>query len=108
MGEADPSRPLLITRWARRSVPPALAPGYARLDERDLCARVADTLHFAADVRFFDTNDAEAGTWDALLAADGSLLLALIGTLDLNPWSDALAGAVRRLRLEGDWAAREH
>jgi hypothetical protein len=93
-------RPLIITRWARQSdrAPAALAPGYAKLDERGLAELVAETAHFGRHVRFFGASGAEEGDWETLLVADPTVLLALIATLDVEEPKSSLRRRLLCLR----------
>jgi hypothetical protein len=109
MAKADPRAPLLITRWARQSgrLPPALAPGHARFDERGFADIVAEAAHFARSVRFFGLDDKEAGTWNALLDSDGTVLLALIAGFDVGRHCQVVRTLLRRLRRDADPEQRE-
>ncbi|HEX8527242.1 MAG TPA: hypothetical protein VF689_09735, partial [Allosphingosinicella sp.] len=76
--------PILITRWASRAalLPTALRPGYAEIDDRTFADLVADVGHFSRFVRYFDLSDREDGTWEGLVTADPTVLLALLATVD--------------------------
>jgi hypothetical protein len=103
------SEPLIVTRWARRDEPflPALAPGYARIDERGFGDILGEATHFSRSLPFFDARGREAGRWESLLTADGTVLLSLIATLDVGTRAAAIRRGLRRLRLDSEPEERE-
>jgi hypothetical protein len=102
-------RALLISRWASRDAlaPRALEPGYVGIDERGFADTLADIVHFGRFVRFFDGEDQADGTWEALLASDATVVLALLATLDLDGRSTAIEALTRRIRREPEPERKE-
>jgi hypothetical protein len=103
------ARPPMITRWARRAdrPPAALEPGYARLDERGFTELAAESAHFAGTLRYFGSDNTEDGDWETMLTADPSVLLALVGTLDVRERAEELRRLLRRLRRQEPPEERE-
>jgi hypothetical protein len=101
--------PLLIARWTSRAqpMPRALRPGYVGIDERGFAELLADTVHFGRFVRFFNAEDQEQGDWESLLAADGTAVLALLATLDVEGRSRAVQALVDRIRGEPNLERKE-
>jgi hypothetical protein len=104
-----PEGPLIITRWARqdRRSPPALEPGYAKLDERVLPELLAEAAHFGRHVRYYDRSGAEAGHWGQLLAADPAVSLALVATFRFDEHAASIRRQLSRLRSDAPAEARE-
>lgn len=100
-----------MTRRSDRS-PPALAPGYARVDERSL----ADLLDFAVKVAplfgYFGPDDTRDGTFGDFFLNDPAMVLGAIVALDLDELEGAAAllerqvlearGQARKLELLGE------
>ena len=109
MGPGGVAGPLTVSRWAGRSgrLPEALAPGFVGIDERGLPELIAETAHFARFVRFFEGADREAGDWSALLHSDGSVLLALIATVNVEDNVARIRALLKRARDGPGHAERE-
>ncbi|HYJ82156.1 MAG TPA: hypothetical protein VEW26_04840 [Allosphingosinicella sp.] len=107
--ETVAQKPLILTRWTRQGAraPAALAPGYARLDERNFADLLAEFTHFARCVRYWNPDNVEDGDWGSLLTDDAAVLLALIATLDLEERAEAIRRLLRRARGKEALAVRE-
>jgi len=105
----DSAQPLIITRWARqdRRAPAALAPGYAKLDERGPTELLAEAAHFARHVRYFDPSGEENGDWSHMLEAEPAVFLALAATFRFEAEAASIRRELRRLRGDGAHDLRE-
>lgn len=101
--ESAPS-PLIITRWTRQDgrATPALAFGYAKLDDRELPDLLAEAAHFARHVRFVDATGDEAGDWGEMLAVDPAVYLAQVATFRFEGDAATIRRFLPRLRGQED------
>jgi hypothetical protein len=94
---------LLITRWiSQGGAPPALEPHYVGIDDRGFPEILADAAHFAGFVRFFDERDTAEGSWEELIAADETAVLALLATMEPKGRAREIEGLAERIRDEPD------
>jgi hypothetical protein len=109
MAAADRPRPLLITRWTSREglAPRALRGSYVGIDERGFAEILAESVHFSRFLHYFDARNVPDGTWEALLTADQTAVLALLATLGVESRSAAVTALVRRVRREPDQERQE-
>jgi hypothetical protein len=92
-----PSR--LITRWANQAgEPPALSAERARLDARDFADLLAEAAHLAGLVGFQEGERLIGGDWRRVLAADPTIVLALLATVDVDGRSEGLQALIARAR----------
>ncbi|TVQ37900.1 MAG: hypothetical protein EA356_03560, partial [Geminicoccaceae bacterium] len=59
-------------------LPPALADGYVRVDERDVASRIAGLVDLAGHLPFVDLGNRPHGTWQDLWLAEDAAVMALI------------------------------
>lgn len=59
-------------------LPCELQPGYVELEERDLGDLLCQAYEYAKNIKFIDESNQVKGNWSELLAANDSILLALI------------------------------
>jgi len=99
---------LLISRWASREslTPRALRPGGAAIDTRSFAEILAETVHFSRRLLFVGQDGHGDGSWEELLAADRTAMLALLATIDGDGRSAAVDALARAVRDEEEPAAK--
>ena len=94
--------PRLITRWATqaRREPAALSRAKAQLDARSFADLLAEAAHLAGLVGFQDGERPAGEDWRGVLAADPSIALALLATIDVEGRSEGLHDLLQRARAD--------
>lgn len=77
----------------------ALSPAYAKVDERSMEDLILFAKKYAAYLRFKDLNNTDAGTWEALMKVDISVVLAVLLSLDMLQLSDYIKLLYKRTKL---------
>ncbi|GAA0879207.1 hypothetical protein GCM10009119_21750 [Algoriphagus jejuensis] len=77
----------------------ALDPAFAKVDERSMEDLMLFASRYAAYLKFKDHNNADAGTWEPLMKADISVVLAVLLSLDLIEVSDYLKLLLKKTKL---------
>jgi hypothetical protein len=92
--------PRLITRWATQAgrAPAALSRERAQLDSRGFADLLAEAAHLAGLVGFQEAERLIGGDWRAVLAADPTIVLALLATIDAEGRAEGLQGLLDRAR----------
>lgn len=90
----------LITRWATQAgrEPAALSRARARLDTRGFADLLAEAAHLAGLVGFQEGERLLGGDWRGVLAADPTMVLALLATIDVESRSEGLQALLERAR----------
>ena len=94
--------PRLITRWATQAgrEPAALSRARAQLDARGFADLLAEAVHLAGLVGFQEAERLIGGDWRGVLAADPTMVLALLATIDIEGRSEGLQTLLERARAD--------
>lgn len=100
MTDARALPPRLITRWATQAgrEPAALSRDRARLDTRGFADLLAEAAHLGGLVGFQEAERLTGGDWRSVLAADPTMVLALLATIDVEGRSEGLQSLIERAR----------
>jgi len=63
---------------------PALSPGFAKVDERDMIDLSLFAKRYAAFLKYFDSTNTEKGNWQPLIEFDVSVILASLARVDAS------------------------
>lgn len=100
MTDARVPPPPLITRWATQAgrEPAALSRARAQLDARGFADLLSEAAHLAGLVGFQEAERLIGGDWRSVLAADPTMVLALLATIDLEGRSEGLQALLDHAR----------